>query len=155
MVGNDLALELLHAENGLRNLDLEVFLDLHLAAEPPVVLDLLPVEEADLGREDGSATFIDLDLALAAVRLSTAGGRQEDVLLRKSVHEVSARLYVKVVFSVVDIDFYCALRAQFRLYPQKQHGQDKCHNRDGCCGGNDSKTHFIHISASLIKVKYP
>ena len=51
LVGDDFAFEFLYTEGRFRNGDLEVVLDLDLAAEPPVVLDFLSCEKALLGRE--------------------------------------------------------------------------------------------------------
>ena len=73
VVGNDLTLKLLDAKGAFVHLDLEVVLYLYLAAEPPAVLDLLAVEEADLGREDFAAAVEYLNLALAAVGLAATG----------------------------------------------------------------------------------
>ena len=73
VVADDLTFEFLDAECGVRDDDGEILLHLHLAAQSPMVVDLLAVEEAHLCREDGTAAFSHTALALSAVTLSTAG----------------------------------------------------------------------------------
>ncbi len=72
-VGNHGALILLDAEYGLGHGNFEVFFHLHLAAQPPVVLNLLAGEETHLGGKDGAAAFQHTAFALAARPLPATG----------------------------------------------------------------------------------
>ena len=125
LVGDDLALELLDAEGGVGHLDLEIVLDLHLAAEAPVVGDLLAGEEADLRGEDASAALEHLALALAAVALAAAGRRKEDLLLGERVEERAALRDVEHLLAVVDIDLDRSGRGEFNLDEEEQGHQDE------------------------------
>ena len=73
MVGDNLAFHLLHAQGTVGDADLEVFLNLHLAAKAHAGLYLLTVELALLGFQYLAAAFYHLNFALAAVGLAAAG----------------------------------------------------------------------------------
>ena len=152
LVGDDLALEFLDAERGVGHLDLEVVLDFHLAAETPVVGDLLAGEEAHLGGEDRSAAFEDLALALAAVALAAAGGGQEDLLFGEGVEQRAALRHVEHLLAVVDIDLDRSRRGEFRLDEEEQgHEDERDHdNHENCC-----KNRIGHNLSSFLTVKYP
>ena len=66
LVRDDGALPFLHAEYGLVNLQREVVLHLHLAAQTPMVFLLLAGEMHGLGRQNLAAAFQHLALALSA-----------------------------------------------------------------------------------------
>ena len=133
VIGDDLAFELLHGECALCNLNLEVVLDLDLASETPAFLDLLAVEESYLGRKNLSAAFKYLHLALAAVGLSAAGRREENLFLCEGSHKVASRSDVEFLLSVVDIDLDSSLRGDFGL-----HEKEKSHEDDG----HDDNHHY-------------
>ena len=76
LVGDNLALPFLDAEHGLVHLELEIVLDLNLAAEAPVVFLLLAREVNSLGGKDLTAALEDLALALSARAFAAASGRQ-------------------------------------------------------------------------------
>ena len=76
LVGDDGALPFLDVERGLVDLDLKVSLDLDLASETPVVLDLLAREVHGLCGEYVAAARDDLQLALAAAALAAACARE-------------------------------------------------------------------------------
>ncbi len=152
LVGDDFALEFLHAEGGFRNGDLEVVLDLDLAAEAPAVLDLLAGEETGLGGEDGSAAFEDLQLALSAVGLAAAGGRKEDAVVGEGVHQVAAGGDFQFLGASVDGDLDGAGRGEGALDPEEQgHEDDRDHehHEDG------EKNGICHNAFLRIRVKYP
>ena len=93
-----------------------------------MVLNLLAVEETDLGRKYVSTAVNDTALALSAVSLSTAGGREEDLLLGKGVEQVSSRSYLYNLLAFVDVDFDLALRSEPCLDEQEQGHEDKYHD---------------------------
>ncbi len=152
LVGDDLALELLDAQGGVGHLDLEVVLDLHLAAQPPVVGDLLAGEEARFSGKDASAAFQDLAFALSAVTLAAAGGRQEDLLFGERVKERAALRDVEHLLAVIDVDLDRTGRSQTDLDEKEQGHQDEGDhdNHEDCC-----KNRIGHILSSFFTVKYP
>ncbi len=87
MVRNHLAFPLLHAEGRIGDYDIKVFLDLHLTAESPVVLDLLAGEMDGLRGEDAAASRENLTSALSAAALSAAGGGEENLFTGQSGEE--------------------------------------------------------------------
>ena len=81
VVGDDLALPLLDAEELLGNLDFHVLLHRHLAGQAPA-LPLLAVGEVGLFRgQHGTAAFQHLALALRAGTAAATGGRQENAIV--------------------------------------------------------------------------
>ena len=147
LVGDDLAFQLLHAQGRLGNLDLEVVLDLDLAAEAPVVLDLFAGEETGLGGEDLAAAFQDADLALAAVGLSAASGGKEDALVGQGVHQVTALRDVQHLLATVDVQGNIPGRGEFGLDYQQEGNQDK---RDDENGRNRAENCIYHSASSCI-----
>ncbi len=146
LVGDNLALEFLHAESAFGNGNLDVVLDLDLAAEAPAFLDLLAGEETGLGGENGSAAFDDLQFALAAVGLAAAGGGKEDAVVGEGVHDVSAGSDLQFLGPVVDVDLDGTGRSEGGLDPQKERHQNKRHYYDDC---DRSKNCITHISVLL------
>ena len=87
LVADHGTLILLHAEDALRHVDLEVALHLALTAQAPARLDFLTGEVRLLRVEDLSPTLKHLHLALSARSLSAAGRRQEDAVLVERGHQ--------------------------------------------------------------------
>ena len=134
LVGDDFALEFLDAEGAFGNGDLQVVLDLDLAAQAPAFLDLLAGEEAGLGGEDGSAAFEDLQLALSAVGLTAAGGRKEDAVVGEGVHQVAAGSDFQFLGAAVDGDLDGTGRGERGLDPEEkshENQRDDGHHDDG------------------------
>ena len=149
LVGDYLAFELLDRKRGLRDLYLQVVLDLDLAAEAPAVLDLLAVEESYLGGKYLSAALEHLYLALAAVGLAAAGGGKEDLLVRERGHQAVAGRHVENLLAVVDVYLYRALGSDRILDYKEQHHEEQGDDYDyrycrkNCC---------THISILLLKL---
>ena len=145
LVGDDFALELLDAEGALRNGDLEVVLDLDLAAQAPAFLDLLAGEEAGLGGEDGAAAVEDLELALAAVGLAAAGGGEEDAVVGEGVHQVTAGGDFQFLGTVVDGHLDGAGGHEGVLDPDQQDGQQDRHDEHHEDGRNQCISHSAFL----------
>ena len=137
VVADYLALEFLDAEGAVWDADLEVFLDLDLAAQAHAFLDLLAVEMGLFGVEYLSAAFDHLHLALAAVGLAAAGGGEEDAFFRKGVHDVAALLDVEHLLAVVDVYLYGPRRRDLVFHDQQEYHQDEGdQDRDNDCADN-------------------
>ena len=152
LVGDDFALELLDAEGALRNGDLEVVLDLDLAAQAPAFLDLLAGEETGLGGQNGSAAFDDLQLALSAVGLAAAGGRQEDAVIGEGVHQVAAGRDFQFLGAAVDGDLDGTGRGEGGLDPEEQGHEDQ---RDDGHHDDGEKKCICHSAFLRIKGLHP
>ena len=93
VIGDDGAVPLLDAKDGLRYADLHIVLHLDLAGEAPVILDLLAGEVGHLGGEDLASALHHLAAALTAGALTSAGGGEEDALVLERIEERAAHGY--------------------------------------------------------------
>ena len=133
VVGDDLALPLLDAEDLFGDLDFHVLLDLHLATEAPVVGDFLAGEVGFFRREDGSATGRDLATALHAGATSTTGGGQEHAGIAEGGEQRAAAFHLEGALAIDD-QLEGAAGGQPGLREQKQADQqqdDGQEERDG------------------------
>ncbi len=137
MIGDNFTFKFLDTKDRIRNSNLKIFLDFHLTAKTPVVFDLLPIEEACLSWKDLPTAFKNLNLALSAVGLSTACGRQENLLLGQGAHQRATRCYLEGFLAGIDINLDCSRWSQLNLDPQQENHEDHRHYRDSrCCGYN-------------------
>ena len=103
---------------------LQVALDLALATQTPMVLDLLTGEVWLLTVENLATTFQHLNLTLSARSLTTAGRGQEDAVLVQSSHQVVALRHVDGTVAV-NLNIHIARRRKILLrYEQDNHQQD-------------------------------
>ena len=115
VVADNCALPLLNSQYLRRKQNAQVLLYLNLAAQSPVGELLLTCKEAGLSREDTSATADYLALTHTAVTLSTASGRQVNLLLCKCGKECSAGCNLYLFFTVVNVYGNVSARKQFCL----------------------------------------
>ena len=83
---------------GLVDFDAHVALHLHLAAQTPVVLNLLTAEVRYFGRQNLAATLYNLAFALSARALATASRGKEDAVDRQRIQQRSNRKRLPVPF---------------------------------------------------------
>ncbi len=129
LVADHGALVLLDAEDALGELEGEVFLDLHLAAQTPAFLHLLAAEVGHLGGEDAAAAFDDTAFALAAAAFAAAGRGQVDALLAEGGDEGAAGGHGEFAV-VVDGDLHVALRHELGAQHQEQRHQQQDDHQD-------------------------
>ena len=134
-VRHHFALPFLDTENGCRNLDFQILLDLDLTTQTPMVLLLLAGEEVHLGRQDIAAAFQDLTAAHSARTAAAACRRQKySVIGQRNEQRISAFGAYDLLASV-DVDFHLSRRSQlgFRQQQQRheqQRNYQKSHNRN-------------------------
>ena len=141
-VGNHRALPLLDAENGFGNLDFQIFLDLDLAAQTPVVLGHLARDEARFGRQDVAAALQDLALAHAARTAAAASRRQEHLVVGQRRKQRAAALGRDDFLTVVDVDRHIARRGELRLRKEKQSHQREGDDQESYDCNYDCQFHF-------------
>ena len=127
------ALPLLDAQHGLGNTDFHILLDLHLAAETPVVLGQLARDEARLGGQNVAAAFEHLTFAHAARTAAAARRRQEHLVVGQRRKQRRTAFGRDDLLTAVDVDHDVARGGQFRLRIEKQCDQ---HERYGQKGRN-------------------
>ena len=132
-VRNHRALPLLHAQNSLRNPDLQVVLHLHLASQTPVVLGHLPRDEARLRGQDVAAALQNLALTHPARTAAAARRGKEYLVVGQRRQKRRAALRRNDLLAVIDVDRNGPRRRQLRLRVQKQRHQ---HQRDDQKGRN-------------------
>ena len=123
------AFVLLDAEYALGELEAQVLLHLHLAAEAPAFLNLLAAEVGCLGGEYAAAALNDAAFALAAAAFAAAGRGQVDALLAEGADEGAARGDGHF-FVVVDGYLHVALRYQLCSKNEKQRHQQQDDDQD-------------------------
>ena len=128
LVGDDGALVLLHAEDGLVDVNLQIALHLALAAQTPASFDFLAREVGLLGIEDLSPTLEHLHLALSARGLTTTGTGQEYAVLVECGHERSTLGHVNGAVAV-DLDIHIARWREILLGHQQDYYQKEDYNQ--------------------------
>ena len=107
IIGNNLTLPLLHAEEFFRHLDLHVLLHVDLAAQAPAIANLPFGEVAFFGGKNVSPTVEHLTATLRTGTTATAGGGQENTLVCQSAQQLTAGGRINAFFGiVVNIDVY-------------------------------------------------
>src|SRR5690606_16605621 len=141
VIGNNLALPLLHAEELFRHLDLHILLDRDLAGQAPAVVDLALGEVAFLGRQDIATAFQHLALALRAGTTATTGRGQEDALPGQRLQQLATGLGSNALLRVVvdlDVDITGADQA-------RTGGKDDCHQRQDNAGKHEHTEYNFEI----------
>jgi len=123
------ALPLLHAEDRLVDLDLEVALDLGLASETPMVLDLLAREMRALGVENLAAALEHLTLTLCATGLAATGRGQENAVGIERRHQAVALCHFQFLV-IVDRDGNIAAGAEKLLGHQQNDDEQEYHDEE-------------------------
>ena len=129
LVGDNLALPLFDAEYGLVDFDAHVALHLHLAAQTPVVLNLLTAEVRYFGRQNLAAALYNLAFALSARALATASRGKEDAVDRQRIQQRRTGSDFQFLFAV-DSQFHITGWNQEILgYQQNNHKQQNNHEK--------------------------
>ena len=123
-VGDNRTFVLLDAEDRLRNGNLHILLHLHLAAQTPMVLDLLAGEESHFCGKNGTAAFQHTTFALSARTLATTSRRKVYLLLGKCRDKCVARGHFQF-FIVIDGDGHVALRDELGAQDKQHCHQDQ------------------------------
>ena len=133
-VADNLALPLFDAKHRLRHLDGHIALNFGLAAQTPVVFNLLAGEVALFRVENLAAAFQNLAFALSARALATASRRQIDALVGQCRQQARARFNLNFLVAI-DGDFHLARNDKVAFSHQqdghKQKDDDKKHT-DAC-----------------------
>ena len=129
LVGKHGALPLLDAHHRLGHLDTHVALDLALATQAPVLLDLLAREVGTLGVEDLATTAEHLQLALSAAGLSATSGGQVDAVLVERGHDARSLIDVQLLVAI-DRDGHFSARAKKLLGQEQDDNQQEYYRKE-------------------------
>src|SRR3989338_2911986 len=104
VIRNDFCFPLLDTEYFFIDMDLHIFLHLHLAAQAFVCSNFLAGKVWYLGRQDISSPFEYVAGTLDTGSTSTTGRGQKDSTVAKCTQERAATIYFENALTVVDIN---------------------------------------------------
>ena len=129
LVRDNLAFPFFHAEYAFGHLDFHVILHLHLASQPPVVLNLFAAEVRCFRRQNLAAACQHLAFALSARTLAAAGRRKEHSVYGQRVEQGRTGSHFQH-FVAVDGYFYVSRRYQEAFGHQQNDYQQEHHYKE-------------------------